>query len=205
MLGVPVCAVWLLVRLIRKEPKKIPAICIGVSFALMILGMSIDIENDKKRESQTVTVQVEAEPTAEPVETQTPEPTAAPTSTPNVTVAPVQLAKASIEDVKQILYDLFVDDYAYVEVKGDETSISVNIAENGIALAAILANSNDNFTEWREMKKGMQSLSEAAYKFVKDSGYEDTIVFLNLLNDQNKENALIMYMNGILISDAIDN
>ncbi len=137
--------------------------------------------------------------------TPTPKPTAAPTSTPNVTVAPVELAKASIEDVKQTLYDLLADYYEYVVVNGDETSISVNIAESGTALAAFWAKSNNNFAEWREMKKAMQGLSESAYKLVKDSGYENTIVFLNLLNDQNKENVLLMYMNGVLISDAIDN
>lgn len=51
----------------------------------------------------------------------------------------------------------------------------------------------------------MQSFSEAVYKLVKDSGFVDTIVYVNLLNDQNKENTLIMYMNGVLIYDAIDN
>ena len=91
-----------------------------------------------------------------------------------------------------------------MEVEGDEATISVNVAESGLALEAVLIKSNGNFTEWRKMKKELQNFAQNIYKFVKDSGFEDTIVFVNLLNDQNKENSLIMYMNGILIYDAID-
>ena len=221
MLGSAVCAAWLIIQWIRKQPKKLPLICLAASLVLMVLCASIETENDKTREKHAVAV-YEAISSAEkaampeetqtppeetqtpPEETQTPEPTATPNNIPDVSLAPVEVAKVSIEDVKQILYDKIAGNFEYVDVKGDETSISVNVAESGIALEAILANSQDKFTEWREMKKGMQSFSEAVYKLVKDSGFEDTIVFVNLLNDQNKENSLIMYMNGVLIYDAID-
>ena len=222
MLGSAVCAAWLIIQWIRKQPKKLPLICLAASLVLMVLCASIETENDKTREKHAVAV-YEAISSAEkaampeetqtppeetqtpPEETQTPEPTATPNNIPDVSLAPVEVAKVSIEDVKQILYDKVAGNFEYVDVKGDETSISVNVAESGIALEAILANSQDKFTEWREMKKGMQSFSEAVYKLVKDSGFGDTIVYVNLLNDQNKENTLIMYMNGVLIYDAIDN
>ena len=222
MLGSAVCAAWLIIQWIRKQPKKLPLICLAASLVLMVLCASIETENDKTREKHAVAV-YEAISSAEkaampeetqtppeetqtpPEETQTPEPTATPNNIPDVSLAPVEVAKVSIEDVKQILYDKIAGNFEYVDVKGDETSISVNVAESGIALEAILANSQDKFTEWREMKKGMQSFSEAVYKLVKDSGFGDTIVYVNLLNDQNKENTLIMYMNGVLIYDAIDN
>ena len=222
MLGSAVCTAWLIIQWIRKQPKKLPLICLAASLVLMVLCASIETENDKAREKHAVAV-YEAISSAEkaampeetqtppeetqtpPEETQTPEPTATPNNIPDVSLAPVEVAKVSIEDVKQILYDKIAGNFEYVDVKGDETSISVNVAESGIALEAILANSQEKFTEWREMKKGMQSFSEAVYKLVKDSGFGDTIVYVNLLNDQNKENTLIMYMNGILIYDAIDN
>ena len=207
MLGSAVCAAWLIIQWIRKQPKKLPLICLAASLVLMVLCASIETENDKTREKHAAAVYKaisSAEKAAMPEETQTPEPTATPNNIPDVSLAPVEVAKVSIEDVKQILYDKVAENFEYVDVKGDETSISVNVAESGIALEAILANSQDKFTEWREMKKGMQSFSEAVYKLVKDSGFEDTIVFVNLLNDQNKENSLIMYMNGVLIYDAID-
>ena len=222
MLGSAVCAAWLIIQWIRKQPKKLPLICLAASLVLMVLCASIETENDKTREKHAAAV-YEAISSAEkaampeetqtppeetqtpPEETQTPEPTATPNNIPDVSLAPVEVAKVSIEDVKQILYDKVAGNFEYVDVKGDETSISVNVAESGIALEAILANSQDKFTEWREMKKGMQSFSEAVYKLVKDSGFGDTIVYVNLLNDQNKENTLIMYMNGVLIYDAIDN
>ena len=222
MLGSAVCAAWLIIQWIRKQPKKLPLICLAASLVLMVLCASIETENDKTREKHAAAV-YEAISSAEkaampeetqtppeetqtpPEETQTPEPTATPNNIPDVSLAPVEVAKVSIEDVKQILYDKIAGNFEYVDVKGDETSISVNVAESGIALEAILANSQDRFTEWREMKKGMQSFSEAVYKLVKDSGFGDTIVYVNLLNDQNKENTLIMYMNGVLIYDAIDN
>jgi hypothetical protein len=222
MLGSAVCAAWLIIQWIRKQPKKLPLICLAASLVLMVLCASIETENDKTREKHAAAV-YEAISSAEkaampeetqtppeetqtpPEETQTPEPTATPNNIPDVSLAPVEVAKVSIEDVKQILYDKIAGNFEYVDVKGDETSISVNVAESGIALEAILANSQEKFTEWREMKKGMQSFSEAVYKLVKDSGFGDTIVYVNLLNDQNKENTLIMYMNGVLIYDAIDN
>ena len=222
MLGSAVCAAWLIIQWIRKQPKKLPLICLAASLVLMVLCASIETENDKAREKHAAAV-YEAISSAEkaampeetqtppeetqtpPEETQTPEPTATPNNIPDVSLAPVEVAKVSIEDVKQILYDKIAGNFEYVDVKGDETSISVNVAESGIALEAILANSQEKFTEWREMKKGMQSFSEAVYKLVKDSGFGDTIVYVNLLNDQNKENTLIMYMNGVLIYDAIDN
>ena len=193
MLGSAVCAAWLIIQWIRKQPKKLPLICLAASLVLMVLCASIETENDKAREKHAAAVY------------ETPEPTATPNNIPDVSLAPVEVAKVSIEDVKQILYDKIAGNFEYVDVKGDETSISVNVAESGIALEAILANSQEKFTEWREMKKGMQSFSEAVYKLVKDSGFVDTIVYVNLLNDQNKENTLIMYMNGVLIYDAIDN
>ena len=222
MLGSAVCAAWLIIQWIRKQPKKLPLICLAASLVLMVLCASIETENDKTREKHAAAV-YEAISSAEkaampeetqtppeetqtpPEETQTPEPTATLNNIPDVSLAPVEVAKVSIEDVKQILYDKIAGNFEYVDVKGDETSISVNVAESGIALEAILANSQEKFTEWREMKKGMQSFSEAVYKLVKDSGFGDTIVYVNLLNDQNKENTLIMYMNGVLIYDAIDN
>lgn len=208
MLGSAVCAAWLIIQWIRKQPKKLPLICLAASLVLMVLCASIETENDKAREKHAAAVYEaisSAEKAAMPEETQTPEPTATPNNIPDVSLAPVEVAKVSIEDVKQILYDKIAGNFEYVDVKGDETSISVNVAESGIALEAILANSQEKFTEWREMKKGMQSFSEAVYKLVKDSGFGDTIVYVNLLNDQNKENTLIMYMNGVLIYDAIDN
>ena len=221
MLGSAVCAAWLIIQWIRKQPKKLPLICLAASLVLMVLCASIETENDKTREKHAVAV-YEAISSAEkaampeetqtppeetqtpPEETQTPEPTATPNNIPDVSLAPVEVAKVSIEDVKQILYDKIAGNFEYVDVKGDETSISVNVAESGIALEAILANSQEKFTEWREMRESIRKFSETVYKLVKDSGFKDTIVYVNLLNDQNKENTLIMYMNGVLIYDAID-
>ena len=222
MLGSAVCAAWLIIQWIRKQPKKLPLICLAASLVLMVLCASIETENDKTREKHAVAV-YEAISSAEkaampeetqtppeetqtpPEETQTPEPTATPNNIPDVSLAPVEVAKVSIEDVKQILYDKIAGNFEYVDVKGDETSISVNVAESGIALEAILAKSQEKFTEWREMRESIRKFSETVYKLVKDSGFKDTIVYVNLLNDQNKENTLIMYMNGVLIYDAIDN
>ena len=197
MLGSAVCAAWLIIQWIRKQPKKLPLICLAASLVLMVLCASIETENDKTREKHAAAV-YEAISSAEkaampeetqtpPEETQTPEPTATPNNIPDVSLAPVEVAKVSIEDVKQILYDKIAGNFEYVDVKGDETSISVNVAESGIALEAILANSQEKFTEWREMRESIRKFSETVYKLVKDSGFKDTIVYVNLLNDQNKE------------------
>ena len=142
MLGSAVCAAWLIIQWIRKQPKKLPLICLAASLVLMVLCASIETENDKAREKHAAAVYEaisSAEKAAMPEETQTPEPTATPNNIPDVSLAPVEVAKVSIEDVKQILYDKIAGNFEYVDVKGDETSISVNVAESGLALEAILA------------------------------------------------------------------
>lgn len=202
-LGIVISAVWLIIQLVKKQPKKLPLMCLAASLVLIVLCMPREITSDKGKENHTVTifnVDSSAETTVSP-ETiiLTPEPTA----TPKNSSAPVKVAKKSIDDVKKALYKN-AGSFEYMEVEGDEATISVNVAESGLALEAVLIKSNGNFTEWRKMKKELQNFAQNIYKFVKDSGFEDTIVFVNLLNDQNKENSLIMYMNGILIYDAID-
>ncbi len=203
-LGIVISAVWLIIQLVKKQPKKLPLMCLAASLVLIVLCMPREITSDKGKGNHTVTifnVDSSAETTVSP-ETiiLTPEPTA----TPKNSSAPVKVAKKSIDDVKKALYKN-AGSFEYMEVEGDEATISVNVAESGLALEAVLIKSNGNFTEWRKMKKELQNFAQNIYKFVKDSGFEDTIVFVNLLNDQNKENSLIMYMNGILIYDAIDN
>ena len=104
MLGSAACAAWLIIQWIRKQPKKLPLICLAASLVLMVLCASIETENDKTREKHAAAVYKaisSAEKTAMPEETQTPEPTATPNNIPDVSLAPVEVAKVSIEDVKQ--------------------------------------------------------------------------------------------------------
>ena len=37
MLGSAVCAAWLIIQWIRKQPKKLPLICLAASLVLMVL------------------------------------------------------------------------------------------------------------------------------------------------------------------------
>lgn len=56
MLGSAVCAAWLIIQWIRKQPKKIPLICLAASLVLMVLCASIETENDKAREKHAAAV-----------------------------------------------------------------------------------------------------------------------------------------------------
>ena len=208
MLGSAACTAWLIIQWVRKQPKKLPLICLAASLVLMVLCASIETENDKAREKYAAAVYEaisSAEKAAMPEETQTPEPTATPNNIPDVSLAPVEVAKPDIEDIKKIIYDNVAKSFEYSYVRGDETYISIDVAQDGIALAAFLVGNSGDYTEWREMRESIRKFSETVYKLVKDSGFKDTIVYVNLLNDQNKENALISFMNGVLIDDAIDN
>lgn len=74
MLGSAVCAAWLIIQWIRKQPKKLPLICLAASLVLMVLCASIETENDKTREKHAVAVYEaisSAEKAAMPEETQT--------------------------------------------------------------------------------------------------------------------------------------
>ena len=95
MLGSAVCAAWLIIQWIRKQPKKLPLICLAASLVLMVLCASIETENDKTREKHAVAVYEaisSAEKAAMPEETQTPpEETQTPpeeTQTPEPTATP---------------------------------------------------------------------------------------------------------------------
>ncbi len=56
MLGSAVCAAWLIIQWIRKQPKKLPLICLAASLVLMVLCASIETENDKTREKHAAAV-----------------------------------------------------------------------------------------------------------------------------------------------------
>ena len=80
------------------------------------------------------------------------------------------------------------------------------MANDGIAAAALATRETQNqemLDSWNFMRDSMVNLSKQIYDSAVEAGIKDPIIFLNVLNDQNKDNTLLMVMNGIVVSDAV--
>ena len=99
------------------------------------------------------------------------------------------------------------DNYDYYEsVITEEGALSIRVANDGIAVAALATRETQNqemLDSWNFMRDSMVNLSKQIYDSAVEAGIKDPIIFLNVLNDQNKDNTLLMVMNGIVVSDAV--
>lgn len=120
-----------------------------------------------------------------------------------------QATEAENEPIDYVLValDVFLaNSYDYHEIEGDETEITINVASDGLAEAVTLAKiegCDETYQPWVDAKKSMISACNSTGEFVKESGFENTTIFFNLLNDQNHDNVLLMIMNGAVVYDVM--
>ena len=116
-------------------------------------------------------------------------------------------ASMSMETFKSIVDMSAADNYDYYEsVITEEGALSIRVANDGIAVAALATRETQNqemLDSWNFMRDSMVNLSKQIYDSAVEAGIKDPIIFLNVLNDQNKDNTLLMVMNGIVVSDAV--
>lgn len=104
-----------------------------------------------------------------------------------------------------VLADGFGEDYS-VSIDDDNTVV-ISVWAEGLAQEAVIASQGDEtyLTEWGELKDSMQELSQTVYDNACATVDEDEIhVVLHVLNDENMDNTLLSYMDGVLIYDAIE-
>lgn len=92
-------------------------------------------------------------------------------------------------------------------IEGDETGISIDVWEEGITAGAMYAAAGDkeNLAGWKELKKGTGAFASATYDTVKQlTGNENISVAVNVLNDTNKDNVLLIYINGVCVYDCLE-
>ncbi|MBO4863561.1 MAG: DUF4190 domain-containing protein [Eubacterium sp.] len=105
--------------------------------------------------------------------------------------------------MKISLSEGFGDNYK-IDVDGNDVTISVWM--DGVAAGALLAQQgNEEYIEdWNKAKANMQKLAASFYDSFEQLGVKDVHCYFHVLNDQNKENTLLMYVDGVEAYDAVD-
>lgn len=116
-----------------------------------------------------------------------------------------EMAELFISYAKGILGNAFGENNYSISREG--TAVVVNVWYDNVAMGATLAAAGDksSIEGWKAAKEGLQATAEAMYNsFVETTGFEDANVMVNLINDQNKDNVLLTFLNGICIYDCVD-
>ena len=104
-----------------------------------------------------------------------------------------------IAATKDILSDSFGENYK-IDVS-DNSLITISIWADGIAYASVYAMDDKGYRDdWNSLLNSLQGMCKMVYEVYEPYGYS---VAVNVLNDLNKENVLISYMNGVLIYDTV--
>lgn len=168
----------------------------------MMFGSSDD--NKKADTSSTTTTAVVESTTQDSTET-----------TEATTEATTEEAKATTEFSEEDLYDTYIalvranldenfpDSF---EIKKKDNIVHINIWQDGLAFEATLAKEGyeENKEKWEDMKDNAEYMSESLTKLMKTTGIKDGHVAVNVLNDQNKDNTLLSYLDGECVYDAMD-
>lgn len=169
----------------------------------MMFGSGND--NEKADKSSTTTTAVVESTTQANTET----------TTEATTEATTEEAKATTEFSEEDLYDTYIalvranldenfpDSF---EIKKKDNIVHINIWQDGLAFEATLAKEGyeENKEKWEDMKDNAEYMSESLTKLMKTTGIKDGHVAVNVLNDQNKDNTLLSYLDGECVYDAMD-
>ena len=111
----------------------------------------------------------------------------------------VEAFKSSVEMVLDEYFD-------YVEAEGDETGVTVSVANDGLAILitqAKIEGYDETFPEWVSMKGSMLDLYGSIANLAKTMGLDDTTISLAVVNDLNHSNAFVMIIDGLVVYDYL--
>lgn len=119
---------------------------------------------------------------------------------------PVESNELSMDDVLQVIESTLKDNFSNVELLYEDQIITINLFEDGLSTAAVLAaaGSNEYCDSWNQLVESQQKLSSTIYENVSSIGFSDVAVVLNILNDLDKDKVLLTTMNGIVLYDAVN-
>ncbi len=181
---------------------------IPIYILIFILGVGVGVVGSKPEASNPQISSSSAQPVAN-------SPTATPSSTPSPTPIPTQppeealhtQQERNIEDaaalIELAIQEGFGSDYT---ITTDEDTITVSVWKEGVAAAVTFvqaAGGDTNHPDWVTVKESFTSLYNSLNELLIAGGYNDYSIFLNALNDQNKENTLLTIAYGIIIYDAL--
>lgn len=190
--------------------------CVGVLVFLCIIGAIFGDTESTDATSKSQDVISTTAPTEAPAETVVPQITESPTPAPTAD-APVADSDTTLEDsdltlsmdvagplLESIISQNFDEDKYTLEY--DDTGITLSLWEDGLSLGAVLAASGneDAKTAWDEMKDNLIYMSDSISDALETLGIENTVITINILNEQNPDNTLLCIMNGVVIYDSTE-
>ena len=103
--------------------------------------------------------------------------------------------------LKSILKSSFGSDYSLVY---DEVGLTISLVKEDAALAAALAKkgNNEGVKTWGIFVDSMQGLSTQLQEILKQNGFSDMFVTVQLFDKEDKETALIIVVDGKVTYDA---
>lgn len=112
----------------------------------------------------------------------------------------------SLETAVSAAEALIKEHFENCTVSYDETGFTVTISVDGISLiGSLAAGGNEDMKEtWDNVVTSTVSMSESMTQYFRECGFDDLIVSMNVVNDQNPDNIVIMTMNGVLVYDAVE-
>ena len=92
------------------------------------------------------------------------------------------------------------------EISRDGNNVIIKAWQDGVTIEAMAAKTNGGamLDQWNSMKDNVEYMAQSAYDLLGTSGIKDGHVTVNLLNDQNKENVLLTFLDGVCIYDCVN-
>lgn len=115
-------------------------------------------------------------------------------------VIPLDTAAANAEAIIKEQFDNCTVSY-------DDTGFTATISVDGVSMIGTLAaGGNEEMQEtWKKIVDSTVSMSGSMTRYFRECGFDDYVVSVNVVNDQNQDNIVIMTMNGTLVYDAVTN
>lgn len=98
------------------------------------------------------------------------------------------------------------ENFSGYDVDYEDSTITVNVWQDGLALALVTAQSEDNQESkdaWETVKDNMTVMSDSIRDLIDTLELEDVMLLVNVLNDQNHDNVLLSITEGVVIYDAM--
>ena len=117
------------------------------------------------------------------------------------TLTDEEQVKTLVAAAEIILKQYFEDDYN-ISYDEEEKMVTINVWRDGVAAGAIGVQAGTvSKGDWTAMVDGLQSMSESVYDNFEPYGVN---VNVNVLNDTNKDNVLLSFLNGVKVYDAVN-
>ncbi len=119
---------------------------------------------------------------------------------------PSTSSSAEIDVAVGLIESVLKENFENYTISHDDSIITVNVWEDGIAMGAVLAAAgNEQYkTSWDELVENQKGLCKSMCDFVDTLGLDDVMVMVNVLNDGNKDNVLLSIAEGIVIYDSVN-